>query len=104
MRTLVFRDARDGLFWPATDGADPVVGVGGVSGRNGHSGDGSGVWRGSEPVQSWLMAAAEQLRASTVHFLVELKPEQVRLDEPYAPLAYLLESDANLVEFSSGSS
>jgi transposase-like protein len=74
-------------------------------------GEGMGIWAagrvfGVDPntVQSWLVAAPEQLKASTAHFLVELKSEQVRLDEPHGPLASLLESDANLVEFSSGSS
>jgi transposase-like protein len=32
-------------------------------------------------VQSWLGAAAEQLSTFAAHFLVELKPEQVQLDE-----------------------
>ncbi len=55
-------------------------------------------------VQGWLVAAAEQLSAFAAHFLVELEPEQVQLDEVFAPLAHLLASDANLVEFNSGSS
>ena len=55
-------------------------------------------------VPCWLVAAAEQLSAFAAHFLVELEPEQVQLDEVFAPLAHLLASDSNLVEFNSGSS
>jgi IS1 family transposase/transposase-like protein len=54
-------------------------------------------------VQSWLVTAAEQLSAFAAHFLVELEPEQVQLDEVFAPLAHLLESDSELVEFNHGS-
>jgi IS1 family transposase len=55
-------------------------------------------------VQCWLGTAAEQLSAFAVHFLVELKPEQVQLDELYAPLAQVLETESNLEEFSRRSS
>jgi IS1 family transposase len=55
-------------------------------------------------VQSWLGAAAEQLSAFASHFLVDLEPQQVQLDEVYASLAHLLEADSELVEFKQGSS
>jgi hypothetical protein len=51
-----------------------------------------------------LVAAAEQLSAFATHFLIELKPEQVQLDEFFAPLAHLLESDPRLIEVNNGSS
>jgi hypothetical protein len=50
-------------------------------------------------VQSGLVAAAEQLSAFATYFLVGLEPEQVQLDEVFAPLAHLLESDSEVVEF-----
>ena len=55
-------------------------------------------------VQRWLVAAAEPLSTFAAHFLAELEPEQVQLDEVFAPLAHLLESDSELVEFKPGSS
>jgi IS1 family transposase len=54
-------------------------------------------------VQRWLGAAAAQLSTFASHFLVELEPQQVQLDEVYASLAHLLESDSELVEFKRGS-
>jgi len=55
-------------------------------------------------VQSWLGAAAAQLSAFAGHFLVDLEPQQVQLDEVYASLAHLLETDSESVEFKQGSS
>lgn len=41
------------------------------------------------PVQSCLVAAAKQPSAFATHFLVDLEPEQVQLDEVFTALAHL---------------
>ena len=49
VRMLVFRDARDDLFWSMTDGTDPTARISSrLSGRDGDPSRRSGVWTGSE--------------------------------------------------------
>jgi IS1 family transposase/transposase-like protein len=50
-----------------------------------------------DTIQAWLVSAAGQLSALATHFLRQLEPEQVQLDELFAFTAPLKDSEAELL-------
>jgi hypothetical protein len=55
-------------------------------------------------VESWLVAAAKQMKGFAAYVMVDLELEQVQLDEIFAALGHLLEAGVGLGEAQAGSS